>query len=45
MFDANFEQFASGVPENVRAAGPRITWEVGTSERSSTHHEDAAEAG
>jgi phosphoenolpyruvate carboxykinase (ATP) len=45
MFAANFEHFASGVPESVRKAGPRITWEAGPSSRSSTHHEDSAEAG
>jgi len=45
MFAENFAAYASGVPENVPAAGPQITWAVGPSARSSTHHEDAAEAG
>jgi phosphoenolpyruvate carboxykinase (ATP) len=45
MFAENFEAYASGVPESVRKAGPRITWPVGPSARSATHHEDAAEAG
>src|SRR5204863_532130 len=45
MFAENFEAYASGVPERVRKAGPHITWAIGPSARSATHHEDSAEAG
>jgi len=45
MFAANFEQFASGVPESVRKAGPRITWAVRPTAKDGRAHEDAAEAG
>ena len=45
MFATNFEQFASGVPESVRNAGPRITWEISPTAGSDRSHEDAAEPG
>src|SRR5438034_3783155 len=45
MFAEYFEAYASSVPESVRSTAPRITWPGGPSARTSTHHEDAAEAG